>query len=185
MNKVTGYGFENSSSTQDIEGLFIRIKGNIMYRVTDYGCENSFFTQDIKGLIDINKEKIHMIRIDDNNYLDKNKADIFKDYMKNKPEDELYITTAYISDKEFPYDEYYIFEDEKDVNKKPLPVNEVLERENKIMEDAVFVNVNNYVDYEYKTAFIYPNEMGQKVIDIMNERVLECNKESEKEIGLD
>lgn len=50
--------------------------------IFDYGFEKSFFTQDIKGLIDINKEKIHMIRIDDNDYLDKNKADIFKDYMK-------------------------------------------------------------------------------------------------------
>ena len=147
--------------------------------------EKRFFTQDIKGLIDINKEKIHMIRIDDNDYLDNNKADIFKDYMKNKPEDELYITIAYISDKEFPYDEYYIFEAEKDVNKKLIPVNEVLERENKILEDAGFVDVNNYVGYEYKTAFIFPNEIGQKVIDKMNERVLECNKESEKEIELD
>lgn len=141
-----------------------------MNKIFDGGYEDNFFTQDIKGLMDINKEKIHVLRIDD--YLDKNKADIFKDYMKNMPEDELYITTAYISDEEFPYDEYYIFENDKDVNKKPLPVNEVLERENKIMEDAGFVNVNNYVGYEYKTAFIFPNEIGQKVIDTMNERVL-------------
>lgn len=158
-----------------------------MNKIFDYGCEKSFFTQDIKGLIDINKEKIHMIRIDDDYYLDKNKADIFKDYMKNKPEDELYITIAYISDKEFPYDEYYLFEAEKDIskNKSLIPVNEVLERENKILEDAGFVDVNNYVGYEYKTAFIFPNEIGQKVIDTINERVLAFNKEHEKEIELD
>lgn len=138
-----------------------------MNKIFDDGYEDNFFTQDIiftqaiNGTMDINKEKIHMLRIDD--YLDKNKADIFKDYMKNMPEDELYITTAYISYEEFPYDEYYIFENDKDVNKKPLPVNEVLERENKILEDAGFVNVNNYVGYEYKTAFIYPNEIGQKL----------------------
>lgn len=154
-----------------------------MNKIFDGGYEDNFFTQDIKGLMDINKGKIHVLRIDD--YLDKNKADIFKDYMKNMPEDELYITTAYISDEEFPYDEYYIFENDKDVNKKPLPVNEVLERENKIMEDAGFVNVNNYVGYEYKTAFIFPNEIGQKVIDVINERVLAFNKESEQEIELD
>ena len=129
--------------------------------------------------------RIHMIRIDDNDYLDKNKADVFKDYMKNMPEDELYITTAYISCEEFSPNKYCIFKNEKDVNKKLIPVNEVLERENKILEDAGFVDVNNYVGYEYKTAFIFPNEIGQKVIDKMNERVLECNKESEKEIELD
>ena len=47
---------------------------------------------------------------------------------------------------------------------------DVLERENKILENAGFVNVNNYVGYEYKTAFIYPNELGQKVIDAMNKK---------------
>ena len=68
-----------------------------MNNIFDYGFEDSFFTQDIKALMDINMKRIHMIRIDDNDYLDKNKADVFKDYMKNMPEDELYITTAYIS----------------------------------------------------------------------------------------
>lgn len=53
------------------------------------------------------------------------------------------------------------------------------------MEDAGFVDVNNYVGYEYKTAFIYPNEIGQKVIDTMNERILAFSKEHEKEIELD
>lgn len=154
-----------------------------MNKIFDCGFKDSFFTQDIKAIMDINRERIHMLEVCD--YLDKNKTDVFKDYMKNMPENELYITTAYISCEEFPEDEYYIFENDKDVNKKLLPVNEVLERENKILEDAGFVNVNNYVGYEYKTAFIFPNEIGQKVIDKMNERVLECNKESEKEIELD
>lgn len=158
-----------------------------MNKIFDYGFEDSFFTQDIEAMMDINRKRIHMLEAFD--YLDKNKADAFKDYMKNMPEDELYITTAYISAEEFPYTEYYLFETENNSdlnkNKKPIPVNEVLERENKILEDAGFVNVNNYVDYEYKTAFIFPNEIGQKVIDKMNERVLECNKESEKEIELD
>lgn len=158
-----------------------------MNKIFDCGFQDSFFTQDIKAIMDINRNRIHMLEVCD--YLDKNKADAFKDYMKNIPEDELYITTAYIATEEFPDTEYYLFETENnsDVNKnkKPIPVNEVLERENKILEDAGFVNVNNYVGYEYKTAFIFPNEIGQKVIDKMNERVLECNKESEKEIELD
>ena len=45
------------------------------------------------------------------------------------------------------------------------------EIENKILEKAGFVNVNNYVNYKYKTAFIYPNELGQKIIDAMNKKV--------------
>lgn len=80
-----------------------------MNKIFDYGFEDSFFTQDIKALMDINMKRIHMIRIDDNDYLDKNKADVFKDYMKNMPEDELYITTAYISCEEFSPNKYCIF----------------------------------------------------------------------------
>ena len=99
--------------------------------------------------MDIDKTKIHMLRIAD--YSDKDKANILKNYMKNKPKDELYITTAYISYEEFPESEYYIFEDEKDINKKLIPVNDVLERENKILEEAGFVNVNKYVNYKYKS----------------------------------
>lgn len=139
-----------------------------MNKILDNGFEDNFFTQDIKGIMDIDKTKIHMLRIAD--YSDKDKADILKNYMQNKPKDELYITTAYISYEEFPESEYYIFEDEKDINKKLIPVNDVLKRENKILEEAGFVNVNNYVGYEYKTAFIYPNELGQKVIDTMNKK---------------
>lgn len=140
-----------------------------MNKILDNGFEDNFFTQDIKGIMDIDKTKIHMLRIAD--YSDKDKADVLKNYMKNKPKNELYITTAYISYEEFPESEYYIFEDKKDINKKLIPVNDVLERENKILEDAGFVNVNNYVSYEYKTAFIYPNELGQKIIDAMNKKV--------------
>lgn len=66
-----------------------------MNKIRDNGFENSFFTQDIRDIMDIDKTKIHMLRIAD--YSDKDKADILKNYMKNKPKDELYITTAYIS----------------------------------------------------------------------------------------
>ena len=75
-----------------------------MNKIFDNGFEDNFFTQDIKGIMNIDKTKIHMLRIAD--YSDKDKADVLKNYMKNKPKDELYITTAYISYEEFPESEY-------------------------------------------------------------------------------
>lgn len=48
------------------------------------------------------------------------------------------------------------------------------------MEDAGFVNVNDYVDYEYKTAFIYPNEAGRKVIEAMKQSVAEWRRNHKK-----
>lgn len=155
-----------------------------MNKVKDYGFTGSFFTEDIKRLAYIDNDKIHDIDVID--YSDKNKAEVLREYLKSVPNDELYITEAYISDTEYPIDKYCLYDIPN--RKLPLiPVDKVLERENKIMEDAGFVNVNKYVDYEYKTAFIYPNEIGKEVIDMMNKRVLACDKElqEEKEIELD
>lgn len=129
-----------------------------MNKIFDYGFEDSFFTQDIKALMDINMKRIHMIRIDDNDYLDKNKADVFKDYMKNMPEDELYITTAYISCEEFSPNKYCIFKNEKDVNKKLILVNEVLERENKILEDADF-----FAEFRQQSFLFQPVERRDQI----------------------
>ena len=52
-----------------------------MNKIRDNGFENSFFTQDIRDIMDIDKTKIHMLRITD--YSDKDKADIFKNYMSS------------------------------------------------------------------------------------------------------
>lgn len=75
-------------------------------------------------------------------------------------------TDAYISDEEFPDAEWYLKDAEP--GKKPIPVLEVLNRKSKMLESLGFVDVNWYVGYEYKRAFIYPNEAGKKVIDHWN-----------------
>lgn len=118
-----------------------------MNKVIDYGFTGSFFTNDVEAVSDIERSKMHVLDLSD--YMDKNKADVLKDYLKDVPEDELYLITVYIS-------------------------------ENSIMEDAGFVNVNDYVDYEYKTAFIYPNEAGRKVIEAMKHSVAEWRRNHKK-----
>lgn len=143
-----------------------------MNKVIDYGFTGSFFTNDVEAVSDIKRDKIHDLNLSD--YMDKNKEGVLKDYLKDVPEDELYLITAYISEDEFPEDEYILYGNEE--GKKLIPVDEILERENSIMEDAGFVNVNDYVDYEYKTAFIYPNEAGKKVIEAMKQSVAEWRR---------
>ena len=160
------------------------------YCVTDYGeTIDSFMLNDIKSFsnkVDFNY--IHDIYI---KYDDVNKTDNLKAYIKTQKqsnpnfENDIYVTTAYISEEEFPVDKYYLYDFQKKNGLEKIPAESVLDREYKILEGAGFVCINDYVGYENKTAFIFPNEIGQKVIDAMNERVLECNKESEKEIELD
>lgn len=50
---------------------------------------------------------------------------------------------------------------------RKIPAESVLEREYKILEGAGFVCINDYVGYENKAAFIYPNEKGKEIIENM------------------
>lgn len=73
-------------------------------------------------------------------------------------------TTAYISSIEFPEDKYQLTEHEANAEKKLLiPVNEILKRESSLLDSLGFLDINNYVNYEYKRAYILNNEIGMKV----------------------
>ena len=74
--------------------------------------------------------------------------------------------TAYISTTEFSESEWDI--DKKkanDMGKKLIPYDEVLERESKLLEAVDFININNYVGYECKKAYLYNNDIGKEIID--------------------
>lgn len=92
-----------------------------MNKVFDYGFTGSFFTNDVEAVSDIERSKMHDLDLSD--YMDKNKADVLKDYLKDVPEDELYLITAYISEDEFPEDEYILYGNEE--GKKLIPVDEL------------------------------------------------------------
>lgn len=142
-----------------------------MNKVIDQGFTGDFFVCDARALVGIAKNRVHNLDVSD--YLDKNKAEVLKEYLKDIPNDELYIIEAYISVVEFPIDKYCLY-DTPNKRYPLIPIDKVLTRENKIMEAAGFVNVNDYVDYEYKTAFVYPNEIGKKLIEIMKQKVVGC-----------
>lgn len=142
------------------------------YCVTDYGeTIDSFMLNDIKGFsnkVDFND--IHDIYIE---YNDANKTDNLKAYIETQKqsnlnfENDIYVTTAYISEEEFPVDKYYLYDFQKKDGLEKIPAESVLEREYKILEGAGFVCINDYVGYENKAAFIYPNEKGKEIIENM------------------
>lgn len=49
-----------------------------MNKVFDYGFTGSFFTNDVEAVSDIERSKMHVLDLSD--YMDKNKADVLKDY---------------------------------------------------------------------------------------------------------
>lgn len=107
-----------------------------------------------------------IMHINEYNGTQEEKQQNLKELIDKFKDDNIVIaTSAYVSNIEFPEDEYYY--DEPETGKKELPMDEVLERESKMLEALGYSCVNEYVGYEWQIAYIYPNEIGQKVIDIM------------------
>lgn len=84
-------------------------------------------------------------------------------------------TTSYVSTSEFPESEWHINEElAKKENKKLIPVNKILDRDSELLEDIGWININEYVQYEMKRAYIYSNEYGNCIAKYFSE----LNKEA-------
>ena len=87
----------------------------------------------------------------------------------NNKEDYLILSWAYVSLDEFPEDKYYdpylnISEEEKQ-GKQPIPFDEVLIRESKMLESVGFIDFNDYYGLEFSKGYIYNNKLGNEVIN--------------------
>lgn len=133
---------------------------------------NTFMLEDIKWVAkkyDI--EISHIYNIQSNSETAEEKIKDLKGFVENRTDEELVLTTAFISMDEFPEDKFYLFAVDATPDKKQIPVKEVLEREIKVYEAVGFVNINQFIDYEYKIAFVYPNKIGKRIIDAIEKEV--------------
>lgn len=93
-------------------------------------------------------------------------------YLEGLSEDTVVLTTAYISTDLYPESEWRLPEDCDEVdNRKVIPVGSVLEKEAALLEAVKFVNVNDFVRYEYKEAYVWPNNIGKRVVECMQSLV--------------
>lgn len=95
--------------------------------------------------------------------------DIIKDFIsKVNMDNSIICCCTFISTAEFPSDKYFDPIIEKTINGKlPLPIDEILTRERKVLESLGFININKYVGYEYGEAFVYGNTLGKEVSDYL------------------
>ena len=147
----------------------------ISYRTIDeiIRYNNSCFVEnDIAYLMD--KLNIDKRIIFINQYADlEEKGDKFTrlkkvlDALNNDPEfkDSIILINSYVSCTEYPREEYYLNESEKDDNKKLLPLNDILKEYEEKFVNLGFVNINNLVEYEYQEAFMYNNEAAKEVLE--------------------
>ena len=80
-------------------------------------------------------------------------------YLEGLSEDTVVLTTTYISTDLYPE------------SRKVIPVGSVLEKEAELLEAVKFVNVNDFVRYEYKEAYVWPNNIGKRVVECMQRLV--------------
>lgn len=148
------------------------IREGIIITAEHLDTRSSFMVQDIAGVV---KELGLDVKIQELYYCyNENLKKEFDEYFElHKLENTVFCITAYVSAEEFPKEEYYLYEDDKQEGKKPLPVNEVLERDSKVLTECGFININDFVNYEYKVAFIYPNTPGLQVIEKIKELLSE------------
>ena len=133
---------------------------------------SSFMVQDVLDILKKWNSNAIVINIDAYYGSDELKRKMFTDLVsayKDK-DDVIIITCAAPFVKDYPdsefYDEYMNKYMNENINgKKPIPFDEVVANQSKIIESAGFVDFNFYVQYERTKAYIYPNTMGNKIID--------------------
>ena len=93
-------------------------------------------------------------------------------YLEGLSEDTVVLTTAYISTDLYPESEWRLPGDcDEADNRKVIPVGSVLEKEAELLEAVKFVNVTDFVRYEYKEAYVWPNNIGKRVVECMQRLV--------------
>lgn len=76
-------------------------------------------------------------------------------------------TKAYVSKYEFQGDKYYNPNLHEPVaGRKPIPFEEVLARESKMLKELGFIDISKWIGERKRTiSFMYPNNLGEIIID--------------------
>lgn len=77
-------------------------------------------------------------------------------------------TSAFVSTVEFPsnkwYDPHVPQTNESTKGRKVIPFDYVLGRESAMLEEIGFVNINGFVGYKSRRAFLYSNDLGKEIL---------------------
>jgi len=133
---------------------------------------DTFVKQDVRGLL--KGTPFAKSRIAEIFNLNPNKEDkkveykqFINTYIKGN-EDVVLLTRSLISETEFPPEKFcldYQKNNPENAGKSVINDREVIQRENKVLEEVGFVSINDYVGYEYGDAYIYPNKAGKTVLE--------------------
>lgn len=140
--------------------------------------DKPFMIQDVLGaLMRMERTDVTLVYIQNYYGTQEEKAEFIKDLVslfENK-ENVVILSWAYVSTDEFNEEEYYNqYDFDKDyikesieAGKKPIPFDEVIDRESKLLESVGFIDINNFVGYEYSKAYVYGNKLGNELANFV------------------
>lgn len=133
---------------------------------------HSFMLDDIVCLLEVLNLDCRIVNFQVHLGTDEEKKKAIEDIIKTYNNDTTVICTqAICSLIEYPDSKYYVkelYRIEDDVkNKEMISIYEIVESSAKLLEDVGFVNINDYVCYEYSEAYIYPNKVSEILINYL------------------
>ena len=139
--------------------------------------KESFMIQDTIGVLQsMNKPETMVVSISNYNGTQEQKESFYKDIVSWFKDDVVVLASAGATMNEFPETEYYDSnapEESEYVKeaikngKKPIPFDEVIARESKLLESIGFKDFNGYVNYEYSKAYLYGNDIGKEILEFV------------------
>lgn len=134
--------------------------------------------QDLLGILEeMNRRDVTVVVIINYNGTQKEKEESIKyvtSLFENK-DDVVILTWAYVSTKEFPETNYYDaslgeIPEEEAAGKKPVPYDEFIERESKLLESIGFIDFNGFINYEFSKAYLYGNKLGKEILEYTKDK---------------
>lgn len=147
------------------QSRYIIIENINEVEVTSYN--NHFMISDIIHMMKNHSINKPILSIETNEGTEEYKKKYLDEIISKFSKDYIICTSSYASMNEFPESKYYLRASEPEEGKELLPINEILDREKKILEEKGFMSINSYVAYEYKEAFIYLNNEGKILASYM------------------
>ena len=138
-----------------------------------------FMIRDVLGaLMLMEREDSTLVYIQNYNGTQEEKEESIKYVLSlfNDKENAVILIQAHVSKVEFPEEKYYdpYDGDEKYIKnsikagKKPIEFDKIIERESKLLESIGFIDINDFVQYEFSKAYLYGNSLGKELANFIN-----------------
>lgn len=169
---------ERGKNIRGKENLLVKVYKDWDQSIID--AADMFMVEDVLGaLMRMERTDATVVFIQNYYGTQEEKQKYIKDLLSlcENQENILILSWAYVSTNEFKEDEYYdqhdfdedYIKESIEAGKKPIPFEDIIERESKMLESIGFVDINDFVGYEFSKAYVYGNSLGNNLVEFINQ----------------